>query len=68
MTPIRYRHVKRGTTYRILHDATMQAEGPLDMARVVVYQCETDRRVWVRPYDEFFDGRFQPIPTSPFEG
>lgn len=60
--PIRYQHVKRGTIYRILHDATFQAEGPLDNQRVVVYQCEADARVWVRPYSEFMDGRFRCLP------
>lgn len=62
MQPIRYQHVKRGTTYRILYDATLQAEGTLDNERVVVYQCEKDDRVWVRPYSEFMDGRFRVLP------
>lgn len=64
LPPICYRHVKRGTTYRILHDARFQAyESCHDMERVVVYQCIEDGSVWVRPYDEFMDGRFQPIPA-----
>lgn len=62
MQPIRYQHVKRGSTYIVLHDATMQAEGPLDNERVIVYQCEADGRVWVRPYSEFVDGRFRVLP------
>jgi hypothetical protein len=62
MKAIRYQHVKSGSIYIVLHDATMQAEGPLDNERVIVYQCQDDIRVWVRPYSEFMDGRFRVLP------
>ena len=59
MSEALYRHVKRGTIYRVLHFATLQVEGPLDEAVVVVYQDVDTGSVWVRPQAEFFDGRFE---------
>lgn len=70
-----YRHKKRGTVYRILHEATMQYSGSdstheygatishyLDDYPVVVYQDVNDpRKVWVRMASEFFDGRFEEV-------
>ncbi len=60
--PLRYRHKKRGTTYRVLSSARLQVADPtLDMTSVVVYQDEESGLVWVRPEGEFFDGRFEAI-------
>lgn len=67
-----YRHKKRGTTYRILHSSTFQTsyfktdkEGNdlnLDGIDVIVYQdLSNPYLVWVRPTDEFFDGRFEKV-------
>jgi hypothetical protein len=60
----RYRHVARGTTYRVVGIGRAQASGnALDDAIVVVYRSEADdRALWVRPYQEFMDGRFQSLP------
>ena len=62
-----YRHKKRGSTYRILHEAVLQLEGLYDMAPVVVYQDIANGSVWVRLRKEFFDGRFEEIdqPVTP---
>lgn len=70
----RVRHKKRGTTYRVLHGAVMQSthwrdthyKVPADGRTVVVYQSEDDGSVWVRPSEEFEDGRFEELsqPTS----
>lgn len=49
-------HVKSGGRYKLLGDATLEAT----LARYVMYQG-TDGRVWVRPWDEFYDGRFKEI-------
>lgn len=57
----RYRHKKHGTTYQVLHFATMQIEGDLDNICVVVYQGEQNSAIYARPYTEFFDGRFEEI-------
>lgn len=59
------RHRKRGSTYKILHRATMQVDGPLDDKPVLVYQCLTDGRVWVRPAAEFAPSRFELVSASP---
>lgn len=60
-----HRHVKRGTTYRVLGTADVQANTCIiEGERVTVYQGE-DRRLWVRPTGEFEDGRFAPIAPDP---
>lgn len=68
MTPIprRWRHVKRGTTYRVLFDAAKASSiiHALDDMTMVVYQGEVDGLVWVRPALEFFDGRFEALSPS----
>lgn len=59
--PDRYRHKARGTIYEILMFATLQIDGPQDMAQVVVYRDIETQRVWTRPYSDFVDGRFEKI-------
>lgn len=61
MSEALYKHAKRGTIYRVLHFATLQIEGQLDYAVVIVYQDIESLQVWVRPNDEFFDGRFEEL-------
>lgn len=51
-----HRHLKSGGLYKILYLAKIEA----DLTPAVVYMGE-DGSVWVRPEDEFFDGRFQKI-------
>jgi hypothetical protein len=48
-----HRHLKTGGLYRVLLLGTSEA----DMEPVVIYD-NRDGRVWVRPENEFFDGRF----------
>lgn len=56
-----HRHLKRGSTYRHLAPARMQASEPVaDMSEVEVYQGE-DGQWWVRPSSEFNDGRFEEV-------
>lgn len=47
-------HVKSGGVYKVLEIANMEH----DQSSVVVYKSESDGRVWVRPLEEFADGRF----------
>ena len=59
-TPARVRHKKRGTEYEVLGEADLQTGKPLtDYAVVIVYRDVTTGRIWVRPRDEFTDGRFE---------
>jgi hypothetical protein len=62
----RYRHKVRGSTYRILFEAAKASSviAALDDMTMVVYQCEADGLVWVRPALEFFDGRFEKLPSE----
>lgn len=61
---ITHRHKKRGTTYTIIGTGKVQTEVPLkDYDRVVVYIGD-ERDIWVRPVDEFNDGRFEELPYN----
>lgn len=73
----RYRHKKRGTIYSVLFAGYFQSSDlferdiddtwlvntykPLDSVEVIIYQSIDDKKVWVRPKDEFFDGRFEKV-------
>lgn len=66
MAEVLYRHKKRGTTYRILHEVYFQCstvlEVNLDNRPVVVYQDVLEpQKIWVRLRKEFFDGRFEKV-------
>jgi len=55
-----YKHLKRGSVVKIAAIASLQIEDEkLDMTPMVVYTH--DDHTWVRPVDEFLDGRFIPL-------
>ena len=52
-----HKHVKSGKIYRVLStDAIMES----NLEKAVVYEG-LNGQVWVRPFDEFMDGRFELI-------
>lgn len=59
-----YRHKKRGTTYEIIGFGTMQIINSLDGTKVVIYKDVDNGSLWVRPEDEFFDGRFEEVVSK----
>ena len=62
---LRVRHVKRGSEYTIVALGKMQCAEPIsDMAEVVIYRGDAGQ-FWVRPKEEFADGRFERIGEKP---
>lgn len=61
--PELWKHKKRGTTYEVLGDAELQCAADFDLfegQRLTVYRG-LDGKLWVRPTEEFHDGRFEPV-------
>lgn len=65
--PSHVKHLKRGSTYRVIGEARLQSDLPLsDMADLILYQSESDGSIWARPPAEFLDGRFASIEGPEF--
>jgi hypothetical protein len=70
-----HRHKKRGTEYVLMGVGKMQAENwqvsvdgfdqSIDMREVAIYRSVDDGSLWVRPIEEFNDGRFEALPAAP---
>lgn len=59
-----HRHVKTGGLYRLVSDAVLQTAKPCeDDAYLALYQG-ADGKFWVRPADEFKDGRFAALTAA----
>lgn len=60
ITRSRYRHVRRGSTYILVGSGLAQCAEPIaDGEFLAIYRCEETGNWWVRPMDEFEDGRFE---------
>jgi hypothetical protein len=64
--PPKYRHKKRGGSYRLVGTAQVQApdDAPLTDFEVVQVYVGEDGEMWVRRVSEFFDGRFEEIKNE----
>lgn len=62
-TPGIWRHKKRGTSYTILAEGELHSAefSVLNGSTLVAYRDVDSGKVWFRPKDEFFDGRFERI-------
>lgn len=72
-----HRHKKRGSEYVLIGVGKMQAEDwfdwpdktvameAVDMREVAIYRSIDDDSMWVRPVEEFNDGRFETLPAAP---
>lgn len=68
-----HRHKKRGSEYVLIGYGKMQSEfwvehklnrsSAVDMREVAIYRSVEDSSLWVRPREEFEDGRFEVIPA-----
>lgn len=70
-----HRHKKRGTNYVLIGYGKMQAEdwfertpphgdpASVDMSEVAVYRSVDDGSLWVRPREDFEDGRFEDLAS-----
>lgn len=54
-----WRHKKRGTLYRVIAKAQLQASGPVADGDDMVVYMSLDGRFFVRSVSEFSDGRFE---------
>lgn len=65
----RVRHKKRGTTYTIVGNAELQLsfDDLCDGSEMIVYRGD-DGKLWVRNANEFWDGRFERLSTSAYQG
>lgn len=56
------RHKKRNTYYDVVGEGILQNSGSIDIAEndvLVIYRSKKDGQLWIRPKDQFFDGRFE---------
>jgi len=59
-----WRHKKTGGLYVILdEDAIIEKT----LERATIYRSLIDNRTWIRPFDEFHDGRFEVLNSVEYQ-
>lgn len=58
-----WRHKVRGSAYERLGGAEVQTSHPIQEGEVVTVYRDRDGKLWARPINEFYDGRFEKIET-----
>lgn len=53
-----FQHIKRGTIYKLIGSGELQASEPINEGTCLVAYRGEDGRVFFRPEQEFYDGRF----------
>lgn len=56
----RWMHVRAGGTYTVVAGVVVEAT----VTPAVAYRSDQTEVTWVRPLDEFLDGRFVPLPPE----
>lgn len=64
MESLIWQHVKTKGLYRVMWYGTLES----DMTPVVIYESLHDGCVWVRPTEEFEDGRFRNVSVEEIAG
>lgn len=54
---VHYQHVKTGNVYQVITTGFIEA----NLTPCVVYRSISSNTVWVRPLEEFNDGRFRQV-------
>ena len=58
----KYLHKKRGSIHTLIDDRVfVQSKFPIFEGDMMCVYMTEDGQMWVRPYKEFFDGRFEVI-------
>lgn len=59
-----WRHKKTGGLYIILdEDAIIEKT----LERATIYRSLSDNRTWIRPFEEFHDGRFEVLNSAEYK-
>ena len=59
-----HRHIKRGTFYHVAGRGTLQSAGPISEGAELIYYISKEGIGWMRPVEEFEDGRFERLPDD----